>query len=94
VPDRVAVSIGETRLSYAELHRRAASFAAFFHELDIGRGDVVAAQLPNGLEFLLTYLAAGYVGASLQTCTCLIGRPSSSSSCAMAAPRRSSAWLR
>jgi non-ribosomal peptide synthetase component F len=67
VPDRVAVSIGETRLSYAELHRRAASLAAFFHELGIGRGDVVAAQLPNGLEFLLTYLAAGYVGASLQT---------------------------
>jgi non-ribosomal peptide synthetase component E (peptide arylation enzyme) len=58
VPDRVAVSIGETRLSYAELHRRAASLAAFFHELGIGRGDVVAAQLPNGLEFLLTYLAA------------------------------------
>ena len=66
-PDRVAVSIGETRLSYAELHRRAASLAAFFDELGIGRGDVVAAQLPNGLEFLLAYLAAGYVGAALQT---------------------------
>src|SRR5207248_1751808 len=30
------------------------------------RGDVLAAQLPNGLEFILCYLAAGYVGAVLQ----------------------------
>ncbi|MFI4997387.1 MAG: class I adenylate-forming enzyme family protein [Hyphomicrobiales bacterium] len=66
-PDRVAVSMGDTRVSYAELYRRAASLAGFFHELGIGRGDVIAVQLPNGLEFLTTYLAAGFVGAVLQT---------------------------
>jgi cyclohexanecarboxylate-CoA ligase len=66
-PERIAVSIGEERISYAELYRRSASLAAFFHELKIGHGDVVAVQLPNGVEFLLTYLATGFVGAALQT---------------------------
>jgi cyclohexanecarboxylate-CoA ligase/acyl-CoA synthetase len=66
-PDRVAVSIGDSRISYAQLYRRAASLASFFHELGIGGGDVVAVQLPNGLEFLTSYLAAGFVGATLQT---------------------------
>ncbi|MFI5013933.1 MAG: class I adenylate-forming enzyme family protein [Hyphomicrobiales bacterium] len=66
-PDRTAVRIGDAPISYAELHRRACGLAAFFHELRLGRGDVIAAQLPNGLEFILTYLAAGYVGAVLQT---------------------------
>ncbi len=35
--------------------------------LGIGRGDVVAIQLPNLPEFVLTYLATGYAGAMLQT---------------------------
>jgi cyclohexanecarboxylate-CoA ligase/acyl-CoA synthetase len=67
VPDRIAVSIGDERITYAELYWRSSSLAAFFHELGIGRGDVVAVQLPNGIEFLLTYLATGFVGAVLQT---------------------------
>jgi cyclohexanecarboxylate-CoA ligase/acyl-CoA synthetase len=35
--------------------------------LGLGPGDVIAAQLPNRLEFLLTYLASGFIGATLQT---------------------------
>ena len=50
----------------ARSHQRALSAAEFFRELGVGRGDVVAAQLPNSLEFLLTDLAAGYLGATLQ----------------------------
>jgi cyclohexanecarboxylate-CoA ligase/acyl-CoA synthetase len=66
-PDRIAVSVGDERFTYAELYRRSASLAAFLHELGIGHGDIVAVQLPNSIEFLLAYLATGFVGAALQT---------------------------
>jgi cyclohexanecarboxylate-CoA ligase len=54
-------------ISFRDLHRRALSLAAGLQECGIGKGDVVAAQLPNSLEFLLCYLACGYAGATLQT---------------------------
>jgi cyclohexanecarboxylate-CoA ligase len=57
----------ESPLTYAELHARALALAAGFRALDLGPGDTVAAQLPNGVEFLTCYLAAGYIGATLQT---------------------------
>ena len=66
-PDRIAASLDEERVSYAELHRHAMSLAAFLHDLGIAKGDVVAVQLPNGLEFLAAYLATTYLGAVLQT---------------------------
>ena len=66
-PDRVAIRIGDACITYAGLSRRASSVAACFHQLGLRRGDVIAVQLPNGVEFLLTYLAAGYIGATLQT---------------------------
>jgi cyclohexanecarboxylate-CoA ligase/acyl-CoA synthetase len=66
-PDRVAVASPHGAWSYAELHRRALGLAAQFRALGIQRGDVVAIQLPNVAEFVLTYLATGYAGAILQT---------------------------
>ena len=54
-------------LSYATLHAQALSLAAGFRSLGLRQGDVIAAQLPNSVEFLLCYLAAGYIGATLQT---------------------------
>ncbi len=65
--DRVAVMGPHGAWSYAELHRRALGLAAQWRALGIGRGDVVAIQLPNLAEFILTYLATGYAGAILQT---------------------------
>ena len=53
--------------TYADLHQRALALAAQFRAWGIARGDVVAVQLPNSAEFILTYLATGYVGAVLQT---------------------------
>ena len=58
---------GAQPITYRELHARALALAAGLRGLGIGPGDIVAAQLPNGVEFLLCYLAAGYVGATLQT---------------------------
>ncbi len=66
-PDRVAVLGPDLSWTYADLHQRALGLAAQFRALGIGRGDVVAIQLPNSAEFILTYLATGYAGAILQT---------------------------
>lgn len=65
-PDSAAILTETGPVAYGALHQRAQSLAAFLRELGVGRGDVVAAQLPNSLEFVLTDLAAGYLGATLQ----------------------------
>lgn len=54
-------------ITYAELHARALGLAGELRALGVGHGDVVAVQLPNSVEFILTYLATGYAGAILQT---------------------------
>ena len=66
-PQRLAVIGPGASWRYAELHARALDLAAHFRALGIGRGDVVAIQLPNLPEFVLTYLATAYAGAILQT---------------------------
>ena len=51
------------RISYRELEDRVARAAAALHALGIGAGDVVAVQLPNWWEFVVTALACGRIGA-------------------------------
>ena len=51
------------RISYRELEDRVARVAAALRALDIGAGDVVAVQLPNWWEFVVTALACGRIGA-------------------------------
>ncbi len=63
---RAVVGAGGT-LDYRGLHGRVLALAAFLRDLGVGPGDVVAAQLPNTAEFIIAYLAAGYLGATLQT---------------------------
>ncbi len=65
--DRIACVGPHGATTYRSLHSRALALASRLHSLGVARGDVIAVQLPNGLEFLLSYLAAGYVGAILQT---------------------------
>ena len=60
-------STGPQPVSYADLHARALRLAAGFRALGLKQGDIIAAQLPNSVEFLLCYLAAGCIGATLQT---------------------------
>lgn len=67
IPDKTAIVGPGGPLTYAELHARALGLAATFRKLGIGRGDVVAVQLPNTVEFVVTYLATGYAGGVLQT---------------------------
>ena len=51
------------RISYRELEDRVARAAAALRALGLGVGDVVAVQLPNWWEFVVTSLACGRVGA-------------------------------
>lgn len=66
-PRQTAIVGTPDLISYGDLHARALALAAGFRSLGLGSGDIIAAQLPNGAEFLLCYLASGYIGATLQT---------------------------
>ena len=53
--DRVALHADGRELSFAELYRQACAFAHALHGSGIGRGDVVAIQLPNCPQFAIAY---------------------------------------
>ena len=68
-PDKAAV-VGyrvdrptPVRLSYSELGDKVAKAAAALRRLGVGRGDVVAVQLPNWWEFVVVSLAGSRLGA-------------------------------
>jgi acyl-CoA synthetase (AMP-forming)/AMP-acid ligase II len=63
VPDRTAVVCGDRRLTYAELDRRASQLAHFLESRGIGRGDHVGTYLYNGVEYVITMLAAFKISA-------------------------------
>lgn len=68
-PDKIALSAitvatGARRdLSWAELDLLADRAALGLRKLGVGRGDVVTCQLPNGWEFVATYLGCSRIGA-------------------------------
>ncbi|HYF58138.1 MAG TPA: cyclohexanecarboxylate-CoA ligase [Burkholderiaceae bacterium] len=68
-PDRLAltalrVEAGETRrFTYRELATMADRIAVGLSRLGVGRGDVVAMQLPNWWQFTALYLACSRIGA-------------------------------
>ncbi|MCL3837631.1 AMP-binding protein [Aeromicrobium duanguangcaii] len=62
-PDQLALALGETRYTYAELddvHRRVATWMS---EHGVGRGDRVAVYLGNSTEFVIAFLALLRLGA-------------------------------
>lgn len=54
-------------LNYGELRERSACLAGGLFSHGIRPGDVVAVQLPNSFEFVLTYLAIARIGAVMAT---------------------------
>jgi acetoacetyl-CoA synthetase len=61
---------GERReLSWDELAGAVGSFGAWLRERGIGRGDVVAAYLPNRAAAAIAYLACASVGATWASCS-------------------------
>src|ERR1041384_2149950 len=66
-PDAPALAFQNTSLSWEELEKNVLSIAAGLRARGVRRGDVVAIQLPNTLEFIVGYLAIARLGAV--TCT-------------------------
>ena len=67
MPLRLAVRSTGGDIDYASLLARVERFAAGLHALGIGRGDVVAVQLPNIPEFVIAYIAIARIGAVMST---------------------------
>ena len=69
VPDQLALTAVQaesgvvTRFTYRELVDMADRVAVGLARLGVGRGDVVACQLPNWWQFTVTYLACSRIGA-------------------------------
>jgi 2,3-dihydroxybenzoate-AMP ligase len=61
-PEHCAVVHGDTRLSYGELLERVRACATGLLRLGLAPGDRVLLQLPNGIEFVVTYLASTAIG--------------------------------
>lgn len=66
-PDGLAVATRDAAIPYGDLQNRVGRLAAGLRRLGIGRGDVVAVHLPNGPEFLISWLAINSCGAVMQT---------------------------
>ena len=64
-----------TELRWKELRRRAASLALELKRLGVGRGDRVAAYLPNIPEAVIALLACASVGAIWTLCSPEMGTP-------------------
>src|SRR5215471_11684474 len=60
----VAVSGDGPVVTYDQLRRQVNSLAARLNQLGLGRGDRIAMALPNGLEMIVSFLAASAVGAA------------------------------
>ena len=63
VPDKVAVIEGERRLSYAALVDQVNRLAAALLRMGLKPQDRVVMQLPNSIEFVVTFLALTRMGA-------------------------------
>ena len=66
-PGHDALRQGERHVTWAELRRLVRAFECALDGLGIRKGDVVAVQLPNIVEFVVAYLAIAGRGALMQT---------------------------
>lgn len=65
-PDAVAVITTDRRVTFAELKSLSDGLAAGLLGAGVGRGDIVAVQLPNWIEFCLFQIALSRIGAVIQ----------------------------
>lgn len=63
-PNRSTILAGEARrLTWSELDREVRTCAAVLADMGAEQGDTIVVQLPNVVEFVIIYLAAGHLGA-------------------------------
>ena len=65
-PDGVAIIDGQNRISWSELQSMTATAASGLAAAGVQHGDVVAVQLPNSIEFVLSFLGCAMIGAAFQ----------------------------
>ena len=65
--EAVAIVQGDAVITYGALADRADALAGGLHDLGLGPGDVIAVQLPNIAEYLISYLAIARLGAVMTT---------------------------
>ena len=65
-PDATSIIFDSKRVTNREFRDRALRLARGLADLGVGRGDIVAVQLPNIPEYLLSYAAICALGATLQ----------------------------
>ncbi len=65
-PDQVAIIEGDRRVTYAEWDALAQGAAAGLVRLGLGKGDIVAVQLPNWIEMCAAQIALSRIGAIIQ----------------------------
>src|SRR5215831_9658921 len=65
-PSHIAVVVSGDGpvVTYDQLRRQVDSLAARLNQFGLGRGDRIAMALPNGLEMIVSFLAASAVGAA------------------------------
>src|SRR6202162_6692677 len=61
-PERMALVLGGTRVTFRELHDRVARIAAARSRLGLGAGDRLAVLLPNGPEYIELVYACSWLG--------------------------------
>ena len=66
-PDAPAIVGDGQSLSYGALAQKVAALAGGLKALGLGSGDVVAVQLPNRVEYLVSYLAICAIGGVMTT---------------------------
>ncbi len=71
--ERPALSFGDQTSTYQELHQQTCRLAGGFRELGLGEGSRLAVMIPNCPEFVLTYMAASHVGATVVPVPALLG---------------------
>ncbi len=67
-PERIAVTFGDTALSYGELKTKADAFAAFLREQGVRPETRVLVLLPKGIALVVATLAAIKAGAAYVPC--------------------------
>ena len=75
-PDNRLVVVSEARpaaLRLGEIHAQGLCAAANLHRLGVGRGDIVAVQLPAWAEWLVVAIAAAHLGAVLLPIVSIFG---------------------
>lgn len=62
-PNKIALIVGEDRVTYGELRKTVANVARGLHKLGLKSGDRIAVYIPNSVEFVTITYAAFSLGA-------------------------------